>query len=380
MSSAPFVWRADGRPDWRAMWTSFCDLALHGGPPHRGPDQPLIRGAGAGSDPEMVAEMRRGIWETTGLYSELVSPDWIAVTCESPAMADWLGTATAPENVEARVEADRLLLPAGPRFRLEDEVKSIITVVAKTHHYWTMHGGGARSRRGTDARGISGLHCGACRLDFRVSRPDGALDLEATCPVDGARMTRRDASFWHAHGPRAPYHPHEAFRPDGRGQAGEGIPRPLKVGVGGPGEGKTRLIDALRRRYGRRRAIVAPADRPLEVTDPAVDLVLMELGDEAPDSAPALVDTTIGVLDARAVARALATGDRSLEAWRLLVISTSGEPERDLRQLEQDACGRRGGHPVALVDLAAAEGVDAIASWFQSELLLDPWRERRARA
>ena len=35
MASAPFLWR-EGRPDWGAMWTTFCELALHGGPPQRG--------------------------------------------------------------------------------------------------------------------------------------------------------------------------------------------------------------------------------------------------------------------------------------------------------------------------------------------------------
>ena len=38
-----------------------------------------------------------------------------------------------------RLDDDRLLLPAGPDYRLMDEVKSIITVVAKTHHYWQAH-------------------------------------------------------------------------------------------------------------------------------------------------------------------------------------------------------------------------------------------------
>src|SRR5262249_57571877 len=33
MSSAPFLWRDDGRPDWSGMWTTFCELALYGGPP-----------------------------------------------------------------------------------------------------------------------------------------------------------------------------------------------------------------------------------------------------------------------------------------------------------------------------------------------------------
>jgi hypothetical protein len=174
MAAAPFVWRADGRPDWRSMWTSFCELALFGGPPHRGPEQalhgPRPDGPGAAPAPDMVAEMRRGIWETTGLYSELGDPGWIAITCESRAMAEWLGAAIVLENVEARVDDVRLLLPAGPGFQLENEVKSLITVVAKTHHYWTMH----------------------------------------------------------------------------RGNVREGIPRPLRVGIGGTAQGKTMLIDSLR--------------------------------------------------------------------------------------------------------------------------------------
>jgi hypothetical protein len=40
------------------------------------------------------------------------------------------------------MDEDRLLVPAGPGYRLQDQVKSIITVVAKTHHYWQEHAGG----------------------------------------------------------------------------------------------------------------------------------------------------------------------------------------------------------------------------------------------
>jgi hypothetical protein len=143
MSSAPFVWRRDGRPDWGAMWTTFCDLALYGGPPHRGPEQAL-RGPGDGgrpapSPPEMLAEMQRGIRETTGLEAEPGEAGWVVIGCESRRMAAWLCAAIILENVEARVEGARLLLPAGPDFLLEDQVKSVITVVAKTHHYWREH-------------------------------------------------------------------------------------------------------------------------------------------------------------------------------------------------------------------------------------------------
>jgi hypothetical protein len=141
MSSAPFLWRDDGRPDWSGMWTTFCELALYGGPPQRGPESALRAPASqaASTDGEMLAEMRRGIWETTGLYAESTEPGWLAVTCESPTMAAWMCATIILENVAARVDDDRLLLPAGPGYTLKDEVKSIITVVAKTHHYWSAH-------------------------------------------------------------------------------------------------------------------------------------------------------------------------------------------------------------------------------------------------
>jgi hypothetical protein len=143
MGTAPFVWRRDGRPDWGAMWTTFCDLALHGGPPQRGPEQAL-RGPSAGdraaaSSPEIAAELRRGIEETTGLDTAPAGPGWIAITCASARMAAWLCATIILENVEARVDGTRLLVPAGPSFALEDQVKSVITVVAKTHHYWREH-------------------------------------------------------------------------------------------------------------------------------------------------------------------------------------------------------------------------------------------------
>src|SRR5215470_10939964 len=145
MGSAPFVWTADARPDWGSMWTTFCELALYGGPPQRGPDNPLRAPSVplTDADAEMLGEMRRGIWETARLYAEATPSGWLAVSCESPKMAAWMCAAILLENVDARVEEDRLLLPAGPGYRLKDEVKSIITVVAKTHHYWQAHVVGA---------------------------------------------------------------------------------------------------------------------------------------------------------------------------------------------------------------------------------------------
>jgi sirohydrochlorin cobaltochelatase len=125
------------------MWTTFCELALHGGPPHRGAGQAL-RGPGgtapaAAAPPEILAELERGIRETTGLEAAPAEPGWIAVACESRRMAAWLCATIILENVEARVDDARLLLPAGADFTLADQVKSVITVVAKTHHYWREH-------------------------------------------------------------------------------------------------------------------------------------------------------------------------------------------------------------------------------------------------
>jgi sirohydrochlorin cobaltochelatase len=62
-------------------------------------------------------------------------------------MAAWLCATIILENVDARVKGSRLLVPAGPGFVLEDQVKSVITVVAKTHHYWQEHLESARETR-----------------------------------------------------------------------------------------------------------------------------------------------------------------------------------------------------------------------------------------
>ncbi len=142
MSAAPFVYRDDGQPDWSAMWQGFCELALYGGPPHRGADNP-VEAASAGDDVmilnDAIMEIRRGIWETTGLYSEPVPPGWLAVTCNSKRMAAWMCAAIILENVDARCEDEVLFVPASADFELKNQVKSVITVVAKVNHYWQAH-------------------------------------------------------------------------------------------------------------------------------------------------------------------------------------------------------------------------------------------------
>jgi hypothetical protein len=144
MGSAPMRYNAQGQVAWELMWTDFCDLALAGGPPHRGtllepaPPEQIY------ADPEnyqrVVAEIERGFKLITGL--PLVSspqPGWVGIECCDEDMALWLLRAIIVENVCVRREGKLLFLPAGPHFQLEKEIKNVITVLAKTHHYWIEH-------------------------------------------------------------------------------------------------------------------------------------------------------------------------------------------------------------------------------------------------
>jgi hypothetical protein len=142
MSAAPFVYKDDGRPDWGAMWGTFCELALYGGPPHRGIEDAL-EAPQTDSDTmimnETIMELRRGIHETTGLFSEPAPPNWLAVTCHSKKMAAWMAASIILENVDAKCEDEILYVPCSPDFDLKNQVKSVITVVAKVNHYWQAH-------------------------------------------------------------------------------------------------------------------------------------------------------------------------------------------------------------------------------------------------
>jgi hypothetical protein len=144
MGSAGLKYDADGRVAWNEIWQSFCDLALAGGPPHKG--RLLAPGTAEeiASQPDryhaVTSEICRGITMATGLPSDPSSePGWIHVGCDSDGMAGWLLRAITVENVAVRAEGSVLDLPAGPAYRLEKEIKNIVTVIAKTCHYWSGH-------------------------------------------------------------------------------------------------------------------------------------------------------------------------------------------------------------------------------------------------
>ena len=73
-------------------------------------------------------------------------PGWVRVDCESAVTAGWLARAIAMENVSARCDGTALELPAGPAYRIEKEIKNVITSIAKTGHYWQDHTGPVQQR------------------------------------------------------------------------------------------------------------------------------------------------------------------------------------------------------------------------------------------
>ncbi len=144
MGSAGLKYGLDGKVAWNEMWATFCDLAMAGGPPHKGM---LLEPAPAREIEgtleryaSVVAEICRGITMVTDLDTER-SPDpgWVRVECLTRAMAAWLVRAISMENVAVRADGVMLELPAGPRYRLEKEIKNVVTAIAKTTHYWQSH-------------------------------------------------------------------------------------------------------------------------------------------------------------------------------------------------------------------------------------------------
>jgi hypothetical protein len=172
MGSASLKYGPDGRAAWDQVWTSFCDLALAGGPPHRAtlleaptPDEVSAEPAGYQLVSEEVA---RGIRMTTGLPAVPGSaPGWVDVPCRDEGMASWLLRAVLAENVHVRQAGSLISAPAGPAFRLAKEVKNVIVSLAKTCHYWDGH----LSQEQRQAAGVA-LQAAASSLLVPVARPD----------------------------------------------------------------------------------------------------------------------------------------------------------------------------------------------------------------
>lgn len=144
MGSAGLKFDAAGNVAWDEIWQTFCDLAMAGGPPHKGALlEPGTRDAIAANPDQyerVVDEICRGITMAADLPTQRDgTPGWVRVHCHSVTMADWLSRAIVMENVSARSSGPMLYLPAAPHFRVEKEIKNVVTVIAKTTHYWMGH-------------------------------------------------------------------------------------------------------------------------------------------------------------------------------------------------------------------------------------------------
>jgi len=200
------------------------------------------------------------------------------------------------------------------------------------------------------------------------------------------------------------------------------LPRPLKIGIGGPvGSGKTALTEALCRRlrdrldmavitndiYTKedaeflvRRGALAPervlgvetggcphtairedasvnleAVHQLVQAFPDLELLVIESGGDnlAATFSPELVDATIYVIDVAEGEKIPRKGGPGIRRSDLLVINKidlAPHVGADLGVMARDARRQRGDRPVVFTNLRTGEGVDAILDWVRRDLLL----------
>jgi hypothetical protein len=203
MGSAGLRYDADGRVAWDEIWGSFCDLAMAGGPPHKGsllqPGTPEDVASMPERYSEVVQEISRGVRMVADLEGvPAPDPGWVRIRCFSDTMAAWLLRAITMENVAVRATDNALDLPAAPSFRLEKEIKNVITVTAKTCHYWTGHM--PREQQRTIARLFDTM---AADSPLVVPAQDGSdvADARAACAhaihrQTGLRVADREYPGW----------------------------------------------------------------------------------------------------------------------------------------------------------------------------------------
>jgi urease accessory protein len=203
-----------------------------------------------------------------------------------------------------------------------------------------------------------------------------------------------------------------------------GVPRPLKIGIGGPvGSGKTALVETLARRLRdhfdmavitndiytqedaqflvRRGAL--PAERVVGVETggcphtairedasvnleavhdlvtrfPDLELLFVESGGDnlSATFSPELVDATIYVIDVAEGDKIPRKGGPGIVRSDLLVINKidlAPYVGADLGVMERDAKRMRGERPFVFTNLREGDGADAIVSWIRRDLLFAP--------
>ncbi|NOT25075.1 MAG: hypothetical protein HOP16_03130 [Acidobacteria bacterium] len=198
MGSAGLKFGGDGLVAWDEMWEGFCDLAMAGGPPHKGQLLEPASRAEVEAEPDryrqVVGEICRGIRMVTSLdVHPSPAPGWVRVTCLDEGMAQWFLRAVVIENVSVRAEGLKLELPAGPRFRVEKEIKNVVTVSAKTAHYWLGHT--SRYKQRSIARLFAAMAAESPLLEPETARDSFSADASEVLALRMAQAIQRETGL-----------------------------------------------------------------------------------------------------------------------------------------------------------------------------------------
>ena len=198
MRSAGLKYATDGNVAWNEIWATFCDLAMAGGPPHKGTllearPRPTSIDAPERYD-EVVEEICRGVTMVTDL--DVPIPDSGLDPRDCSQRRDGRLAAARDRDGERRRAAEGEPRSAGrPALRLEKEIKNVVTVIAKTCHYWMGHVAARSSARSAPVRGWPRWTDRCWNRIVRTSRPDVPATLpSAVADAIGASTGLRRSS------------------------------------------------------------------------------------------------------------------------------------------------------------------------------------------